>query len=68
MLACHPEPARSKVAGMLVMPGSNVYTIEKGGRRSLVYQTTWYAAGAPAGLVELILEEPADVPHFVRDG
>jgi hypothetical protein len=53
---------------MLVMPGSNVYTIEKGGRRSLVYQTTWYAAGAPAGLVELILEEPADVPHFVRDG
>jgi len=66
MLGCHPEQARAKVAGMLRAPGSNVYTIEKSGARSLVYQTTWFESGEPAGLVALILDLPGDMPHFAR--
>ncbi|NLH98853.1 MAG: diguanylate cyclase [Chthonomonadales bacterium] len=68
MLDCHPEPARTKVAHMLANPGSNVYTTEKAGVRRLVYQTTWYEGDTPAGLVELILELPGDMEHFLRDG
>ena len=34
MLACHPEPARSKTAKMLEAQEKNIYTIEKNGTGS----------------------------------
>ena len=68
LLDCHPEPSRTKVVQMLETRQPNVYTIEKRGVRKLVYQTPWYAAGQYAGFVELVLELPADMPHFVREG
>lgn len=66
LLDCHPEPARSKLAGMLARGERNAYTIEKRGVRKLVYQSPWYEGGAYAGLVEISLEIPAEMPHFVR--
>jgi hypothetical protein len=66
VLDCHPEPARSRLQEMLVTRRANVYTIEKNGRKKLVYQTPWYAEGQYAGFVELALELPAEMPHFVR--
>ena len=68
LLDCHPEPSRTKVVQLLETRQPNVYTIEKRGVRKLVYQTPWSAAGQYAGFVELVLELPADMPHFVRDG
>jgi hypothetical protein len=68
LLDCHPEPSRTKLKEMLVQPRSNVYTIEKQGKRKLVYQVPWFQDGRPAGLVELGLELPAEMPHFVRQG
>jgi transcriptional regulator with PAS, ATPase and Fis domain len=66
LLDCHPEPARSKLQGMLARGEKNVYTIEKRGVRKLIFQSPWYEGGAYAGLVELSLEIPAELPHFVR--
>ncbi len=66
LLDCHPEPAKSKLAKMLKEPFTNAYTIEKNGVKKLIYQTPWLEDGKPAGLVELSLELPADLPHFVR--
>jgi transcriptional regulator with PAS, ATPase and Fis domain len=66
LLACHPEPARSKLEELLAKRTSNVYTIEKNGIRKLIYQSPWYDDGAYAGFVELSLEIPAEMPHFVR--
>ena len=66
LLDCHPEPSRSKVKKMLAEPFTNVYTIEKNGVKKLIYQAPWFADGKPAGLVELSLEIPAEIPHFVR--
>lgn len=66
MLDCHPEPARSKLIELLKTRQKNVYTIEKRGVWKLVYQTPWYSDGAYAGLVELVMEIPADMPHFIR--
>jgi hypothetical protein len=66
VLDCHPEPARTKLAGMLAGGERNVYTIEKAGVRKLIYQTPWHSGGVCRGLVELSLELPAELPHFVR--
>lgn len=67
LLDCHPEPSRTKVAELLRTRKPNVYTIEKNGVKKLIYQSPWYVKGAFAGLVELSLPLPAEMPHFVRD-
>ncbi len=67
LLDCHPEPARSRVARLLRHPEPNVYTIEKGGMRRLIYQAPWFREGQLGGLIELSLEIPGEMPHFVRD-
>lgn len=66
LLDCHPEPARGKLARMLAHPETNSYTIEKQGVKKLIYQAPWYRDGAFAGLIELSLVIPSDMPHFIR--
>lgn len=66
VLDCHPEPARAKLAELLATGKSNVYTIEKNGRKKLIYQSPWYQDGQFAGLLEMSLELPASLPHFRR--
>jgi transcriptional regulator with PAS, ATPase and Fis domain len=68
LLDCHPEPSRSMVAELLAHPRVNAYTIEKRGVRKLIYQAPWFRDGAFQGLVELSLEIPESMPHFVREG
>jgi PAS domain-containing protein len=68
LLNCHPEPSRGQVADMLANPRVNAYTIEKRGVRKLIYQAPWYRDGIFQGLVELSLDIPASMPHFVREG
>jgi hypothetical protein len=66
LLECHPEPARSKLSTLLKDPGLNVYTIEKNGKKKMIYQTPWYSDGKYAGLVEISLPLPEELPHFIR--
>ena len=68
LLDCHPEPSRSKLQEMLAAGKANVYTIEKGGVKKLIYQAPWYENGEYRGLVELALVLPDVLPHFIRDG
>lgn len=67
LLDCHPEPARTKVREMLAKPYTNAYTIEKNGVKKLIYQMPWNKDGQYAGIVELSLEIPYEMPHFVRE-
>ncbi|OGS57988.1 MAG: diguanylate cyclase [Elusimicrobia bacterium RIFOXYB2_FULL_62_6] len=66
LLDCHPEPAGTKVREMLAKRYINAYTIEKNGVKKLIYQAPWQKDGKFAGIVELSLEIPLDMPHFVR--
>ncbi|RJO71925.1 MAG: PAS domain-containing protein [Myxococcales bacterium] len=66
LLDCHPEPARTRLRELLAEPKVNAYTIEKNGVRKLIHQAPWYDGGAFAGLVELSIELPPELPHFVR--
>ena len=68
LLDCHPEAARAKLEKMMETRQANVYTIEKKGVKKLVYQTPWYQDGQYKGFVELIVEIPFQMPHFVRGG
>jgi PAS domain-containing protein len=63
---CHPEPARSELKCLVETHQRNVYTIEKNGVKKLIYQSPWYLNGAFAGFIELSLEVPFELPHFVR--
>ena len=66
VLDCHPEPARTMLAGMLAEPRTNVYTVEKEGVKKLIFQTPWYDEGGYAGFMELSMVLPEVIPHRVR--
>ena len=67
VLDCHPEPSRSKLKKMMDERRTNVYTIQKSGKKKLIYQAPWFKDGVYAGFVELSLEIPPNMPHFNRD-
>ena len=66
LLDCHSEKSRQMILEMMRSEKVNIYTIEKLGKKKLIYQCPWYADGKMAGLVELSLELPNEIPHFVR--
>jgi transcriptional regulator with PAS, ATPase and Fis domain len=67
LLACHPGPALLKLEKLMQNKEINIYTIEKNGKKKLIYQTPWYKNGDYAGFIELSIEIPFEIPHFVRD-
>jgi PAS domain-containing protein len=66
MLDCHPPAARDKLEAIMESRRPNIYTIEKKGVHKLVYQVPWTRDGEYAGFMEILLETPAEMPHFVR--
>jgi transcriptional regulator with PAS, ATPase and Fis domain len=66
LIDCHPEPAKTKLKHLMDNQLKNVYTIEKNGIKKMIFQSPWYSNGEYAGFVELSLEIPLDIPHFVR--
>lgn len=64
---CHGPASQAKLRDLIERQATNVYTIEKHGKKKLIYQTPWYEDGRFMGLVELSLEIPFDMPHFLRD-
>lgn len=64
---CHPEPARTKTEVLYRRRQPNHYTIRKDGRRKIIHQVPWYRGGEFAGLVELSIPIPDELPHFDRD-
>jgi len=69
LFECHPPHAAEKIQKMLQDGIPNAYTIEKNGKKKLIYQTPWKDTdGNIAGLVEYSFEIPFDMPHYVRKG
>ena len=66
LIPCHNERSRAIIADLLASGGSNSYTIEKNGVRKMIYQTAWKENGKVAGLVEISMVIPEDMPHYVR--
>lgn len=67
VLKCHPAKARTKLKKMLKGGRSNIYTIEKKGKKKLIYQAPWFnRTGRYSGIIELSLPLPSKLPNFVR--
>ena len=66
LMPCHNENSKAIIARLLETAGTNVYTIEKNGQKKMIYQTVWKKDGEVAGLVELSIVLPPDIPHYVR--
>ncbi len=63
---CHNPKSVEKIKEILETGISNSYTIEKNGLKKLIYQCPWFKNDEIAGLVEISLVIPEDMPHFVR--
>ena len=62
----HKPTSAEMIKHMLQTEEKNIYTIEKNGVKKLIYQCPWYEEGKFAGLIELSLEIPFEMPHFIR--
>ena len=67
LLDCHPEPAQSKLKQLMEQRLTNIYTSEKKGVKKLIYQAPWHVNGEYRGFVEIVIEIPASMPHFIRE-
>lgn len=67
LIPCHNEKSVSMIRHMLATGESNAYTITKNGVRKMIYQTPWRVEGRIAGLVEISMVIPAEMPHYDRD-
>ncbi|MBM4169413.1 MAG: diguanylate cyclase [Ignavibacteria bacterium] len=67
VLDCHPEPSRTQLRNMLEHATPNIYTIEKNGKKKLICQAPWKQNGVYSGFVELSIDLPDQLSHFVRD-
>ena len=66
MFDCHSPASQAKIRELLATGGTNAYTIEKEGLHKVIYQTAWRENGVVKGLVEISMEVPAEMPHYVR--
>lgn len=66
LLDCHLPSSCDKIRLLLEEGSSNTYTIEKGGIKKIIHQTPWRKNGKIAGLIELSLELPPEMPNFIR--
>lgn len=64
---CHNPESSAKIRHMLETGESNAYTISKGGLKKMIYQTPWRINGTVAGMVELSMVIPEEIPHYNRD-
>ena len=66
LLECHSEKSRARILEIMATGQKNVYTIEKEGKKKIVYQSPWFVDGEIRGIVEFSLEIPFEMPHFIR--
>lgn len=65
--ACHQERSVRIIEHILQTGEPNTYTIEKKGVHKLIHQAAWYEHGSIMGVVEISIELPTQMPHYVRD-
>lgn len=64
----HNDNSKAIIRRLLAEGGTNAYTIEKDGVKKMIYQSAWFdSRGDVAGLVEISMVIPTDLPHYVRN-
>jgi transcriptional regulator with PAS, ATPase and Fis domain len=63
---CHNPESQEIIRNLMRDRKSNVYSIEKHGKKRLIFQAPWYRDGEFAGLVEISFESPSYKTNFKR--
>jgi DUF438 domain-containing protein len=63
---CHPPVAQEILRNLMKEQKTNAYTIEKKGKKKLIYQSPWYENGEYMGFVEISLEIPFEMVNKIR--
>ena len=66
LMDCHPPEAQEKLREVLASGRPNVYTVERNGKKKLVYQSQWKKGRRVGGVVQLVIELPKDMPRHIR--
>lgn len=66
LLQYHSEKSQEIIKHIISTGETNTYTIEKNEIKKLIYQAAWYQDGKIKGLVEISVEIPFEMPHFIR--
>jgi len=66
LFECHKQHSIDTIKKMIQNGETNSYTIFKNGEKKLIHQAPWYKDGKIAGLVELSIVIPENMPHFIR--
>lgn len=67
LFECHNENSVARIKGIMATGIPNSYTIEKKGIKKLIHQSPWFDEGKLSGLIEISIEIPFEMPHFLRD-
>ncbi len=67
LMDCHGEESREKIQQIMKTHQKNVYTIEKKGKKKIIYQSPWMDKEEFKGIIELSLEIPFEMKHYKRD-
>lgn len=68
LYGCHNQKSGEMIRHMIETGSSNTYQIIRHGKHKLLHQTPWYdEEGNVAGLIELAIDLPDDMPVFNRD-
>ena len=67
LMDCHGESSRQKILQIMETHQKNVYTIEKRGKKKIIYQSPWMDGDVFKGIIEFSLEIPFEMPHYKRD-
>ncbi|MDY0152746.1 MAG: hypothetical protein RBS43_10775 [Candidatus Cloacimonas sp.] len=62
----HPAHCNEMIKRMLQTGQAHSYTIDKNGVQKLIYQQPWFLDGKVAGVVEMSMVLPGEMPHYVR--
>jgi len=63
---CHNDNSNKVIDRIINEKSPNIYTIEKNGVKKLIYQAPYYKDGEYAGLAEISIILPENMPHFIR--
>ena len=51
---------------MIIEPLENMFTVEREGKKTIIFQTPWTKKGEFAGVIELSFDLVADLPNYKR--
>jgi transcriptional regulator with PAS, ATPase and Fis domain len=64
---CHQPRSVEIIRSLMDSGQTNTYTITKNGIKKLIHQSPWYVDSKVAGLIEISIELPENMPHHNRD-